>query len=363
MKILFITLKADNAHVLRWVQGALDAGHQPELLCLMPCRPVLDIPTTIIDTDSGPWAKSIGRLHFILACRRAIRRLRPDLVHIHFMDPTLTVLGWIQASPLLVSVWGSDLAMPRSLLNEGFRRLGIRAADCVVATNPLLEYMARAHVGLDAPVEVIPFGVDTRLFTPGADPPDRPFRIGFVKHLEWVYGYDVLIRAVAIAVRRVPDLELHIVGEGNREAEARRLVQEAGLGEVTVFRGRIPNAQLPELLRSYHAFAMPSRSESFGVSALEASACGVPVVASRAGGIPDVVRDGETGFLVPPRDADALAERLVWLAEHPAEARRMGRSGRQLVEREFAWDDCVMKMEAVYRRLTGSAASSRKRPA
>lgn len=350
MKILFITLKADNAHALKWVGAVLAAGHEARLLCLMPCRPVLDLPTRVIDTDSNYFAKSIGRLRFVLACRREIRAFRPDVVHVHFMDPTFTVLGWCSASPLLVSIWGSDLAMPRTWVNEIFRRMGIRAADAVITTNPLLEYLARAHLGLDVHIDVIPFGVDLELFRPGTPPPPRPFRIGFVKHFERVYGYDTLIRAVALARQRI-DLELVMVGEGTCAAHAAELVRDLGLEDVTQFLGRVPNQDLPALLRSFHALAMPSLSESFGVSALEASACGLPVVASRSGGIPDVVRDEQTGFLVPPRDPDTLAGRLVWLAEHPSEAREMGMAGRAFVERHFDWRDCVAAMERVYLRL------------
>jgi glycosyltransferase involved in cell wall biosynthesis len=302
-------------------------------------------------------AKCFGRLRFIFVCRSLIRRFRPDLVQVHFMDPTLNVLGWAHTKPLLVSVWGSDVAMPRNAVNELFRRYGLRSADIVTATNPLLEYMVRSHVGLSAKVEVIPFGIDLDLFQPGFPPPRTPFRIGFVKHLEPVYGYDILIKAAALMHREIGSMELVIVGGGSRLNHARGLVQELGINDMVSFLGRVPNDQLPGLLGGFHALAMPSLSESFGVSALEASACGVPVVASRTGGIPDVVRDGETGFLVPPRDPAALAERLAWLAGHPSEASRMGAEGRRFVERHYNWTACAERMELVQQQLVAAYAS------
>jgi glycosyltransferase involved in cell wall biosynthesis len=107
-------------------------------------------------------------------------------------------------------------------------------------------------------------------------------------------------------------------------------------------------------------FVVPSvlDSESFGVAAVEAAACGLPVVASRVGGLVEVVRDGETGFLVPPRDTESLVNKLTALIGSPDMRAQMGANGRALVEREYSWTTCMEKMSQIYESTIHSHCSA-----
>lgn len=358
MKVLIITPSAENAHVVKWVAAAAGYGHQIELLCLRQGPNPTGVPRTVVPTEVGVAQKLVGRWRFVWTCRQRIRRFRPDLVHVHFMDPTQTVLGWWAARPLLVTVWGSDISMPRAIWNEGFRRLGLRAATRVTVTNPLLEYLVRAHLGQLAPVDVVPFGVDTERFRPIPSPDAGVFRVAFVKHLEPIYGLDTLLRAMVDVRAAHPASELWVVGTGSWSERYQELARTLGLHDVVRFLGPKPNAEVPDLLSQCQVLAMPSRSESFGVTALEAAACGLPVVASRVGGVADVVADGVTGFLVPPDNPAALAERLLWLARNTQEAKELGLAGRTRVCGLYEWKDCAVRMETIYQDLVRSGAGS-----
>jgi glycosyltransferase involved in cell wall biosynthesis len=125
-------------------------------------------------------------------------------------------------------------------------------------------------------------------------------------------------------------------------------VADLGLTDRVRFLGVMAHAEIAPLLGDLDIFAMPSRREAWGVAAAEASAVGLPVVASRVGGIPEIVVDGETGLLVPAEDPDALAAALDKLLADPELCAQMGRAGRARIEAEYRWDACVDTMEAVY---------------
>ena len=133
------------------------------------------------------------------------------------------------------------------------------------------------------------------------------------------------------------------------EVSLRDQAERLGIADRVQFLGRRPHDSLPTLFSTLDIFAMPSRWEEFGVSAVEASACGVPVVASRVGGVPEVVLDGVTGVLVPPEDPGALGAALLELADDVDRRRRLGTAGRRYVVERFEWGRCVEAMERVYR--------------
>jgi glycosyltransferase involved in cell wall biosynthesis len=115
--------------------------------------------------------------------------------------------------------------------------------------------------------------------------------------------------------------------------------------------GGVPHDQVIHYLHKMDIFVVPSFQESFGVAAVEAAAAGLPVVASDVGGLPEVVIDGETGYLVPPADAHTLSQRLAQLIADPSLRRRMGKAGRVLVETHYNWKDNAAQMERLYRSL------------
>ncbi len=130
------------------------------------------------------------------------------------------------------------------------------------------------------------------------------------------------------------------------------MTNDLGLRDRVTFAGEVTHEDVPAMLRRLDIFAMPSTWEGFGVSALEASAMELPVVASDIHGIPDVVLDGTSGLLVPPADARALADAIARLAGDAALRRTMGAAGRAYVERDYRWQDNAALMERLYADMT-----------
>lgn len=157
-------------------------------------------------------------------------------------------------------------------------------------------------------------------------------------------GQDVLLRAMPEIVRAVPDAHVLLVGSGGYEKKLRSIIKKNGMRERVTFTGRIQYAELPNYISTGDVFVMPSRSrfaglevEGLGIVYLEASACGVPVIAGDSGGAPDAVKESLTGFVVNGRDHHQVAAATIEVLQNPALAQSMGRAGRQWIEEEWRW--------------------------
>jgi glycosyltransferase involved in cell wall biosynthesis len=164
---------------------------------------------------------------------------------------------------------------------------------------------------------------------------------------------DILIRAFGILKSGRDNIRLKIAGSGSHETEYRKLARGLGLEERVEFLGFIEHSDLPSLLAEFDIFAMPSiyDDESFGVAALEASATGLPVVATNVGGVPEVVEDNKTGILVERGNVEELAAALEKLIVNPALRAKMGLAGRQLVEKKYDWSRNLLSMKSLYEKV------------
>ena len=160
-------------------------------------------------------------------------------------------------------------------------------------------------------------------------------------------------------VKDMPDIELVFVGNGMMRNELEMLSKKWGIEKNIKFAGFIGDTTKKALYyKSSDIFVLPSTmsTESFGIVNLEAMACGIPIVASKIGGIPDVVKDGENGLLVPPRDSEALADTIIYLLENEDIRKRMGKNGRDKVE-DSSWERIAEETEKIYMNLQNSKKS------
>lgn len=165
-------------------------------------------------------------------------------------------------------------------------------------------------------------------------------------------GVHFLIDAIAEVVSKMPNLTLRIIGKKQNREYAEALVaqvNEARLSAQVVFLDHVPQSNLAEHMTKAEVFVLPSLSEGLGRVIFEAMACGTPVIGSRVGGIPELIEDGVTGFLVPPGDKKALAERLEWVLAHPEENRQMGEKARARAREYFSTEAYVRNYENLFR--------------
>ncbi|PIQ97220.1 MAG: hypothetical protein COV67_05305, partial [Nitrospinae bacterium CG11_big_fil_rev_8_21_14_0_20_56_8] len=204
--------------------------------------------------------------------------------------------------------------------------------------------------GWEERVEVIPPGVDPAwldLQRMQGDPTTA--EILFWGRLEIEKGLFELLQAMKEVALQVPHSRLTLIGEGNQrqalEAEARR----QGIASRVHFPGWLGEGEVQRLASTARLAAFPSRIESFGLSVAEAMGAGVPVVAGRAGAIPEIVADGVTGTLVPPEDPQALAAAIVAALKHPEPALRMAETGRAAIRERYSWDRAADRLIELYR--------------
>jgi glycosyltransferase involved in cell wall biosynthesis len=162
-------------------------------------------------------------------------------------------------------------------------------------------------------------------------------------------GHDYLIRAIAIVKREVPTVKVLIVGEGEEENDLKNLVKSLDLSEEVIFAGLC--REIGKILNFTNLFVLPSLWEGMPNAVLEAMAAAKPVVATRVGGVPELVVDGKTGLLVAPQDSDALAHAIVELLRNNERARRMGNAGRKRVREHFSLTAMIAKTDRLYQEL------------
>jgi glycosyltransferase involved in cell wall biosynthesis len=304
-----------------------------------------------------------GSARYILAAprvRRLLGRIKPDIVHAHYATG-YGLLGSLAApSPYVLSVWGSDIyEYPRrSLVHAQLLRFNLGRADYICSTSLAMARETQRYTSKT--VTVTPFGVDCEVFAPKTGPKvgeEGPLVIGTVKTLDHPYGVEYLIRAFALVAELYTerDVRLVVAGDGPLRGPLEDLARQLGISGRVDFLGQIPQATVPTVLRSFDIFAALSLRESFGVAVLEASACGIPVVASNVDGLPEVVEDGVTGFLVPPADPSAAAAMLAWLLGNKSAREEMGVAGRSFVLKRYEWERTARTMDDLYEAALGSA--------
>ncbi len=297
-----------------------------------------------------------GRMTFSLAVPGVFRRWRErepfdvvveDLNKVPVFTPFLTSLPVVllvhhlfgttafkEASlPVAAATWLLEMTVPRVY----------RGLDVVAVSRSTAEDL-RAR-GLEGPeIAVVPNGVDLVRFSPDADLPRAPQpTILYLGRLKRYKRVDLLIRAVAALKERIPGLRFLVAGKGDREGELRALADSLGLGETVRFLGYVSEDEKIDLFRRSWVHVLTSPKEGWGISALEAAACGTPTVASDAPGLRDAVLDGKTGLLVPHGNVDELVHALERLLTSDDARLRMGAGARRYAE-EFSWEESARQM-------------------
>ena len=217
-------------------------------------------------------------------------------------------------------------------------------------------------------VRVVPLGADPDFFRPGVDTAAIRQRYGLeggrwllsVARLSKHKGVDTALRALAVLGERYPDLGYAVVGKGEERRQLQALARDLGLQHRTRFLTGVPDRDLPAIYNCAEIYLgvsrlLEQRVEGFGISIAEASACGIPVVAGRSGGIPDAVRDGETGLLVDAESVEDVVRAVTRLLDDRELRGRLGAAGRRAVETYYNWDRVAHDIAGIGHELAGPA--------
>ncbi len=355
IRILMLA-NAESIHTVRWANAI--AANQGYEVHLVSQRAALEKIHADVRVWVAPWSTSLGYFLNAPFVRGVIRTIRPTLVHAHYASGYGTLGRLAGFHPLVVSVWGADVYdFPRkSAVHKWLILRNLASADRVLSTSQVMAVETQKYT--EKEIDVTPFGVELDQFEPRAEASifgREDIVIGTVKTLDPKYGIEFLIRAFRLVKDRHPNLRLKmlIVGTGPDESRLKKLAVELGVMQDAVFVGHIEYREVPRYhnMLSVSVFVSVKHSESFGVAVIEASACGKPVVVANVGGLPEVVEDGVTGFVVEPRNPEQTANAIEKLVLDESLRRRMGERGKRRVARLYNWTENVNEMLRIYRAV------------
>jgi len=297
---------------------------------------------------------------------RLIRKHKIDVINAHFLSPYFihfVIAARLLRVPLVVSVHGSDVAQYAGLgwASRVLCRLVVRGADCVVAcSRSLAAQTLRIFPEVADKVTWVHNGVDDTKHAELPRVPDvsQPFIACVCRHVE-VKGVDVLLKAFALIHDEVPGVPLVLVGDGPLLSEHKILAEQLKIAHRVVFRGEVAHADVPRYYANSAVFVLPSRSEGFSVTLLEAAYHTAPIVCTNVGGSSELIASNINGLLVEPDNPAAMAAQMLRILRSPQLARRFGEAARETVRSRFLWRNQIRAYIAVYEgRRDGTGADA-----
>ncbi|MCH7818930.1 MAG: glycosyltransferase [Candidatus Marinimicrobia bacterium] len=361
MKICYLA-DAASIHTQKWAKHFASKGNEVHIISFRNAD-IQNVKVHFFDTHGfisiSPIASFLSKAGYILWTRKIkqlVNKINPDILHAHWATSYGLLAALTGFHPFILSTWGSDIIIsPREYwIMKKFVEYSLKKTDLVTATSEMLASATEKFIYDGRSVHTIPFGVDVDLYFPATTSPrNESICIGLVKSFEEKYGVEYLIRAMKIVVDRGFNSNLVLVGDGSQFDNLVNLGRSLGISNLIKFIGKVDNSKVASYLQTMDIFVVPSisSSETFGVAVIEASSCAIPVIASDIGGLSEVVVDGETGYLIPPRNEEAIAEKIIKLIEEPELRQNLGANGRKFVLDNYDWNLCAKKMEEVYESI------------
>ncbi len=356
MKICYLS-DANSVHTRKWCEHFNKIGYETFVISLgdgeIPNSKVYSLGVKEFNNKSQinklfTYITKIGRV------RRIMEQENPDIIHAHYATSYGLLASLLNKHPYILSVWGSDVYdFPKGgFLNKKLLEHNLRAADYIFSTSEDMKIETENYTNKE--IIVTPFGVDTDIFRPMEVSRKSKFTVGSVKSLYKLYGLDYLIRGYADFLKATGEIDskLILAGRGPQESELKNLVEELNIQNHVEFLGFINTEGVVNAFNSMDVAVFPSiETESFGVAAVEAGACGVPMIVSEVGGLVESTRPGYSSMVIPSKDSAAITEKLVELYNNPDLRMRMGKYAREYVLDKFDINKNFSEVDRVYEKI------------
>lgn len=288
----------------------------------------------------------------------------PDLVNIHYIGGNALygiLLSRLLRVPLVVNIHGEDIARDpaKSRLCRILVRFALGQSQAVLCNSAYLQQLAaQIAPAISHKSEVVGNGVRLEEFE-AAEPfvSNYPYILGIGRFVH-KKGFDQLILAFAKAKPNLGEAKLVLAGDGPDRADSQQLAANCGAGDHIEFKGYVNHHSAISLMKGAQIVVVPSRREPFGIVAVEAMAAGTPVIASAVGGLPEIIRDGKNGILVPDSHPDEMAEAMQMLWQQPAIRAKLAAEARRTVATQYTWSQVTQRMLEQYRNVLASCGGS-----
>ncbi len=360
MKILLLS-DTHSEHTEKWALGLANSGVKVGLFSFNKANyewyiheniTVFFEPEKKINAENK--LNKLAYIKYVSILKKIIQNFKPDILHAHYATSYGLVGALSDFHPFVISSWGTDvMKFPnKNFVAKFILKYNFKKADLLCATSHTIkDYIHRV---VNFPVSVIPFGIDTEVFKPKQvnslfKPTD--FILGSIKPVEKLYNIDVLIKAFALLLSKHSNLKLLIIGEGTALKELKELGKSLGVYQNIVFTGRIPHSEISNYYNMLDVLVNISEYESFGVSVVEAMACGIPVVVTNVGGLKEVVKDDSIGLKVNVADVNATVAAIEQLLNDKELYNQISVNARKHVVENYNWDENLKQMIAEYSKL------------
>jgi L-malate glycosyltransferase len=352
---VFILGDCNSSHTRKWVEGLISKGLDVKVFSFYPCSDEwgslnkIDI-YNFFKTEQNKTLKKLLYFFAFLKVNRIIKNNNFDLVHAHYAS-SYGLVGALSKNliPLVISFWGSDVFyFPRkNWITKSVLKYVLKKADSIQSSSCAMAKEIKLYT--DKKVEVVYFGIDTNRFYPKVKIETEKIVIGVVKTMSPIYAIDHFIKSIPLVQNR--DFEVLIVGGGNQLEEYKNLAKELGISDKVKFEGRVSHEKVLEKLHKMDVFINVSHNESFGVSILEASACGIPVIVHNKGGMSEVVEHGITGLLINDNQPETIANAIDKIVSDKESRLSMGNNGVNFVKSKFEFNDNLNLLIEIYNSL------------
>ena len=342
MRIAIVS-SGNSIHVKKIANYLVENGNDVTLITLKNHKNLLNEFNSKINIKILPFKSPYGYYLNALFLRNIIKKGNYDIVNSHYASGYGTLVRLANCHPLVLAVFGSDVYEYPYKSDRKMNLIikNLQNADTITSTSNIMAEEVKKFYNKKE-IYVTPFGVDINMFNQSKRSEKDIFIFGTIKKIEYKYGIDILIKSYAEFRKKFTKCKTKLViyGRGSATADLKKLSNELGISKFVEFKGFIPNEQVPKALSEMDVACFPSRSESFGVAAVEAMACGIPVIASNASGFTEVIDNNKTGILVQKEDVNALYEAMKKIYLMPQNDRNsMGNNGIERVRKLYNFEN------------------------
>ena len=352
-KICFLA-DAHSIHTRKWVQYFSEFNNEIHIISMRETDYVYESNVHVHVLRS----RSTNKLSYFLlirAVKKLVKDINPDILHSHYATSYGLYGRMCNFHPFVISVWGSDVyEFPKgNKAKEFLLKYILQGADKVCSTSYDMAEETKKYYRKE--IVITPFGVDIDKFKCNTPILNTDYiTIGVIKGLEKIYGLNYLIQGFSELIseyRGTKELRLLIVGDGTQRMELETLAKKLDINSKVTFTGKIDNEKVPDYINKMDIVCLPSLSESFGVSAVEACACGRPIIATEVGGLKEIIFDNYNGFVIEQKSSKDIKLKLMKIIENEARMKEFSENARKLVVEKYNWFDNAKIMNDIYKTL------------
>lgn len=348
-----ILADGDSTHTQKWVEYFVKVGYKVHLISMRNAKIQYpqNVKTYVVKPISG---SKLSYFLLISRIKKIVKKIKPDILH-SFYASSYGMLGMMcNFHPYIISAWGSDIyEFPnKNLLNRFLLKRILNSGEVICSTSKDMKREIKKFYNDE--VVLTPFGVDTKRFKSSTPILQKEYiTIGITKNLEKIYGINYLIEAFAqLCNERKQDLKLLIVGDGTERENLQKLCKDKGILSNVSFTGRVENKDIPKYINEMDLLCFPSLSESFGVAAVEAQACGRPVVASKVGGLKEIIINDYNGYLIEPENVEDIKEKINLMLSDRKKMIEFSINARESIKKNYDWYENAKVMSDLYEKYT-----------